>query len=127
MKLMLNKVTEIILRTEQKIVVEGEPSQIVPVFATFGDLLLMTINVAPEQGFSITDIKARLKLANAIEAGKGDNVKIGEIFIDDAELPISPELNPTKKGVILGSIIGLLLAIVYIAFKQSLNEFKGLG
>lgn len=83
MKTISNKTTEIILRTEQKIVVEGEPSQIVPVFATFGDLLLMTINVAPEQGFSITDIKARLKLANAIEAGKE-----GSIIIGDTELPI---------------------------------------
>ena len=44
--------------------------------------------------------------------------------IDDAELPISPEPNPTKKGIILGSIIGLLLGIIYVAFKQSLNEIN---
>ena len=44
--------------------------------------------------------------------------------IDDAELPISPEPNPTKKGIIIGSIIGLLLAIIYIAFKQSLSEIN---
>lgn len=44
--------------------------------------------------------------------------------IDDAELPISPEPNPTKKGIIIGSIIGLLIAMIYIAFKQSLNEIN---
>jgi len=44
--------------------------------------------------------------------------------IDDAELPISREPDPIKKGVIIGSVIGLLLAIIYIAFKQSLNEIN---
>lgn len=44
--------------------------------------------------------------------------------IDDAELPISPEPDPTKKGVIIGSIIGLLLAIIYVAFKESLREIN---
>lgn len=44
--------------------------------------------------------------------------------IDDAELPISPEPAPTKKGTIIGSMIGLLLAIIYVAFKQSLNEIS---
>lgn len=44
--------------------------------------------------------------------------------IDDAELPISPEPNPTKKGIIIGAIIGLLLAIIYVAFKESLKEIN---
>jgi hypothetical protein len=44
--------------------------------------------------------------------------------IDDAELPISPEPDPTKKGLIIGSIIGLLLAIVWVAFKETLSEIK---
>jgi hypothetical protein len=44
--------------------------------------------------------------------------------IDDAELPISPEPDPTKKGLIIGSIIGLLLAIIYVAFKESLREIN---
>jgi hypothetical protein len=44
--------------------------------------------------------------------------------IDDAELPISPEPDPTKKGVIIGSIIGLLLAVIYVAFKESLREIN---
>jgi len=44
--------------------------------------------------------------------------------IDDSELPISPEPDPTKKGVIIGSIIGLLLAIIYVAFKDSLKKIK---
>jgi hypothetical protein len=44
--------------------------------------------------------------------------------IDDAELPISPEPDPTKKGIIIGSIIGLLLAIIYVAFKESLKEIN---
>ena len=42
--------------------------------------------------------------------------------IDDVELPISPEPDPTKKGIIIGSIIGLLLAIIYVAFKESLKD-----
>jgi uncharacterized protein involved in exopolysaccharide biosynthesis len=44
--------------------------------------------------------------------------------IDDAELPISPEPDATKKGIIIGSIIGLLLAIIYVAFKESLKEIS---
>lgn len=44
--------------------------------------------------------------------------------IDDAELPISPEPDATKKGLIIGSIIGLLLAIIYVAFKESLKEIS---
>lgn len=44
--------------------------------------------------------------------------------IDDAELPISAEPDPTKKGIIIGSIIGLLLAIIYVAFKESLKEIN---
>ena len=44
--------------------------------------------------------------------------------IDDVELPISPEPDPTKKGIIIGSIIGLLLAIIYVAFKESLKEIN---
>lgn len=88
MKTISNKVTKIILRTEQKIVVENGPVETVHVFATFGDLLLLTINMAPQQGFSITDIKARLKLADAIEKGKGDGTTLGDIIIEDTELPI---------------------------------------
>jgi len=85
MKPILNKITEIIIKTEEKIVVEGGPIEIVPVFATFGDLLLLTINIAPEQGFSITDIRLRLKIANAIEQSNNNDNKI---FIDNTELPI---------------------------------------
>ncbi len=44
--------------------------------------------------------------------------------IDDPELPISPEPDPTKIGLIIGAIIGLLLAIVYVAFKETLTEIK---
>ena len=44
--------------------------------------------------------------------------------IDDAELPISQEQDPTQKGLIIGSIIGLLLAIIYVAFKESLREIN---
>ena len=44
--------------------------------------------------------------------------------IDDAELPISAEPDPTKKGIIIGSIIGLILAIIYVAFKESLREIS---
>ncbi|MES2517282.1 MAG: hypothetical protein V4585_04190 [Bacteroidota bacterium] len=44
--------------------------------------------------------------------------------IDDAELPISPEPDPTKKGLIIGAIIGLLIAVIYIAFKQTLSEIS---
>lgn len=44
--------------------------------------------------------------------------------IDDAELPISAEPDPTKKGIIIGSIVGLLLAIIYVAFKESLKEIN---
>ena len=45
-------------------------------------------------------------------------------IIDDAELPISAEPDPTKKGIIIGSIVGLLLAIIYVAFKESLREIN---
>ena len=44
--------------------------------------------------------------------------------IDDAELPISAEPDPTRKGIIIGSIVGLLLAIIYVAFKESLKEIN---
>lgn len=44
--------------------------------------------------------------------------------IDDPELPISREPDPTKKGLMLGAIVGLLLAIIYVAFKETLKEIK---
>jgi hypothetical protein len=44
--------------------------------------------------------------------------------IDDAELPISPEPDPTKKGLIIGSIIGFVLALIYVAFKKTLREIS---
>jgi hypothetical protein len=44
--------------------------------------------------------------------------------IDDVELPISPEPDPTKKGLIIGGVLGLILAILYAAFKQTLNEIN---
>jgi hypothetical protein len=44
--------------------------------------------------------------------------------IDDVELPISPEPDPTKKGLIIGGFLGLVLAILYAAFKQTLIEIN---
>jgi hypothetical protein len=44
--------------------------------------------------------------------------------IDDAELPISPEPDPTKKGVIIGALIGLFLGIIYVAFRETLSEIS---
>lgn len=44
--------------------------------------------------------------------------------IDDPELPISPEPDPTKKVIIIGALIGLFLGILYVAFKETLSEIK---
>ena len=44
--------------------------------------------------------------------------------IDDSELPISPEPDPVKKVIIIGALIGLLLGILYVAFKETLREIK---
>lgn len=73
MKIIPNKSTEIVLKLDK----EGKP-----VIAKYGDLLLLTINMAPEQGFSITDIRSRLKIADAINSANG------EIKVEDAELAI---------------------------------------
>jgi hypothetical protein len=44
--------------------------------------------------------------------------------IDDPELPISPEPDPAKKVIIIGAIIGLILGVLYVAFKETLSEIK---
>jgi hypothetical protein len=44
--------------------------------------------------------------------------------IDDVELPISPEPDPTKKGLIIGGVLGFILSILYAAFKQTLKEIN---
>jgi hypothetical protein len=44
--------------------------------------------------------------------------------IDDVELPISPEPDPTKKGLIIGGVLGFILSIIYVAFKQTLKEIN---
>lgn len=72
MKTITNKTTQIAIRVDEK----G-----IPVFATYGDLLLITINMAPEQGFSITDIRGRLKIAAAIESGKDSDMSFEDTEI----------------------------------------------
>jgi hypothetical protein len=67
MKTIKNKITEIVLKLDEK----GNP-----IFASFGDLLLLTINMAPQQGFSIIDIRERLLLAEKIELGKEGVIEI---------------------------------------------------
>jgi|ERR1035437_1210835 hypothetical protein len=74
MKTITNKQTQIATRLD---------STGAPVFATYGDLLLITINMAPEQGFSITDIRTRLKIAGEIESGKG-----GDMSFEDSEITV---------------------------------------
>jgi len=69
MKTLTNKTTQIVLKNDE----QGKP-----VFATYGDLLLITINMAPEQGFSIADIRERLKIASAIEESKDGEIKLNE-------------------------------------------------
>jgi len=69
MKTLTNKTTQIVLKNDE----QGKP-----VFATYGDLLLITINMAPEQGFSIADIRERIKIANAIDEGKDGEIKFNE-------------------------------------------------
>lgn len=44
--------------------------------------------------------------------------------IDDTELPISPEPDPAKKVIVIGALIGLLLGVLYVAFKETLSEIK---
>jgi hypothetical protein len=44
--------------------------------------------------------------------------------IDDVELPISPEPDPTKKGLIIGGLLGFFISIIYVAFKQTLKEIN---
>ena len=44
--------------------------------------------------------------------------------IDNPELPISPEIDSTRKVIIIGALIGLFLGILYVAFKETLSEIK---
>ena len=44
--------------------------------------------------------------------------------IDDPELPISSEPDPLKNGLIIGSILGLVLGILYVAVRETLKEIK---
>ncbi len=44
--------------------------------------------------------------------------------IDEPELPISPEKKSSKKSYILGAIIGLILAILYVSIKKVIKEIK---
>lgn len=67
MKTINNKITEIVIKTDEK----GAP-----IFASFGDLLLLTINVAPQQGFSISDIRERLTISNKIDLAKDGVIEL---------------------------------------------------
>lgn len=58
-----------------------------------------------------------------------DNMKFSMVkesplftIIDDAELPIPKEIDRITKGTIIGTVLGLLLSILYVVFKKTIGK-----
>jgi hypothetical protein len=79
----------------------------------------LTTNTGQLQGMYLEAVKSLDNLRFSM-------VKESPLFtrIDDAELPIAQEPDPTKKGVIIGSIIGFILALIMVAVRQTLGDIE---